>query len=372
MTYLLKYSILNVRVEKGENMPPKKNLDYKDIVGKLMSQENISIVHSYNAKTASFDLDSRTLYLPEFANVSENVYDLLIGHEVSHALHTPKQGWHDSTEDRGANFKTFLNVVEDARIEKMIQNKFPGLKSSFKRGYKELYDMDLFGIREKTDKEKQDMLLIDRLNIRFKLGEIESGMRFKEEERKYIEEMNNLKTWDDVVTLAEKLFEYCKEEMKEKEQEKQDGDDPKSETGDPNDLMGESSDDSEGDGEESQEQSGKSDKSEYQDGSASSDGDDEDFWNDINKPSDEESDSEGSSNQNNFNEDQPLSETDKNFRENEDKLNFNEDRDRNYYREPVSSSLDLPIIEEEFFYDDWRSIEKDVKKWMERCETHGW
>ena len=353
-------------------MSPKKNLDYKDIVGKLMSEENISIVHATHYKTASFDLDSRTLYLPEFANVSENVYDLLIGHEVSHALHTPKQGWHDSTEDRGANFKTFLNVVEDARIEKMIQNKFPGLKSSFKRGYKELYDMDLFGIREKSDKEKQDMLLIDRLNIRFKLGEIESGMRFKEEERKYIEEMRNLKTWDDVVTLAEKLFEYCKEEMKEKQQEQQEGD-PKSETGDPNDLTGDPSDGSEEDEQDFQPQSGKSDGSNYQDGSASSDGDDDDFWDDLNKQdSQEKNKSEGEDSANNFNGDQPLSETDKNFRENEDKLNFNEDRDRNYYREPVSSSLDLPIVEEEFFYDDWRSIEKDVKNYIERCDTHGW
>lgn len=361
-------------MKKGETMSPKKNLDYKDVVGKLMSEENISIVHATHYKTASFDLESRTLYLPEFANVSENVYDLLIGHEVSHALHTPKQGWHNSTENKGANFKTFLNVVEDARIEKMIQKRFPGLKSSFKKGYKELYDMDLFGIREKTDKEKQDMLLIDRLNVRFKLGEIESGMRFKEEERQYIEEMNNLKTWDDVVTLAEKLFEYCKEEMKEKEQKSEDGDDPKSETGDPNDLMGDPSDGSEENGEESEKESGNSDGSDYQQGSASSDGDDEDFWNNMNEYSEEKQKNkpEGEGAGNSFNEDQPLSETDKNFRENEDKLNFNEDRDRNYYREPVSSSLDLPVIEEEFFYDDWRSIERDVKNWIERCKDQGW
>ena len=353
--------------------PKKKNLDYKDVVGKLMSEENISIVHSYESKTASFDLETRTLFLPEFANVSENVYDLLIGHEVSHALHTPKQGWHKSTEKRGVNFKTFLNVVEDARIEKMIQKKFPGLKSSFKKGYKELYDMDLFGIRNKTEQEKNDMLLIDRLNIRFKLGEIESGMTFKQNERKYIEEMNNLETWDDVVNLAEKLFEYCKEEMEEKEKKSGEGD-PKSETGDPNDLMGDPSEGSEEDGEGSEQESGNSDGSDYQNGSASSDGDDEDFWDNINKPDDRNSpqnNQEQGGSRNNFNEQEPLSETDKNFRENEEKLNFNEDRDKNYYREPLSSSLDLPVVEEEFFYDDWRTIEKDVKNWIERCKLHG-
>ena len=187
-------------------MSPKRKLEYKDIVGKLMSEENISIVHKNNASTASFDISSRTLFLPEFVDVSENVYDLLIGHEVSHALHTPEKGWHKSTEKRGANFKTFLNVVEDARIEKMIQKKFPGLKSSFKKGYKELYDMDLFGVKNKSQKEIDDLLLIDRLNLYFKLGQLQSGVSFKKEEMQYVEEMDNLKTWKDVVELAEKLF----------------------------------------------------------------------------------------------------------------------------------------------------------------------
>ena len=112
-----------------------RNLDYKDIVGKLMSQENISVVHRQHYQTAAFDLESRTLFLPEFANLSENVYDLLIGHEVSHALNTPKEGWHTAIDEKGANFKSFLNVVEDARIERMIQDKFPGLRNSFKIGY---------------------------------------------------------------------------------------------------------------------------------------------------------------------------------------------------------------------------------------------
>ena len=328
-------------------MSPKKNLDYKDVVGKLMSEENISIVHATHYKTASFDLESRTLYLPEFANISENVYDLLIGHEVSHALHTPKQGWHDSTEDRGANFKTFLNVVEDARIEKMIQNKFPGLKSSFKRGYKELYDMDLFGIREKSDKEKQDMLLIDRLNIRFKLGEIESGMRFKDEERKYIEEMSNLKTWDDVVTLAEKLFEYCKDEV----DKKQEGDDTiKSE--------GKSKDDSE-DGSGSDQDSGK--ESEDSQGEENdSDGDEDD--------SSEKSDKEQNQNPNPTNKsgeeskNLPESITDKNFRDNEGKL-VNEENATS----KIHFSSEVPVIDMEgYVYTDSKEVLKQVHKIMKR------
>ena len=352
-------------------MSPKKNLDYKDIVGKLMSQENISIVHKPDYKTASFDLESRTLFLPEFANVSEEVYDLMIGHEVSHALNTPKQGWHKSTEKRGANFKTFLNVVEDARIEKMIQRKFPGLKSSFKKGYKELYDMDLFGIRNKSKKELDDLLLIDRLNLYFKLGQFQSGVSFKEEEYQYIEEMENLKTWKDVVKLAEKLFEYCKEEMKEKEQEQEEGD-PKSETGD-NDLQGDFEQSS-----SEQEQSEKSEKEKPEEpdskGSekSSSEGE-QDGGNSSGEHPDSnvESESEDAGG-NGFNNSEPMSLTDKNFRENESKLNFDEERDRNPWNKNASSSLDLPIIEEEYFYDDWRKVEDDVKKWRKKVEYNGW
>ena len=352
-------------------MSPKKNLDYKDIVGKLMSQENISIVHKPDYKTASFDLESRTLFLPEFANVSEEVYDLMIGHEVSHALNTPKQGWHKSTEKRGANFKTFLNVVEDARIEKMIQRKFPGLKSSFKKGYKELYDMDLFGIRNKSKKELDDLLLIDRLNLYFKLGQFQSGVSFKEEEYQYIEEMENLKTWKDVVKLAEKLFEYCKEEMKEKEQEQEEGD-PKSETGD-NDLQGDFEQSS-----SEQEQSEKSEKEKPEEpdskGSekSSSEGE-QDGGNSSGEHPDSnvESGSEDAGG-NGFNNSEPMSLTDKNFRENESKLNFDEERDRNPWNKNASSSLDLPIIEEEYFYDDWRKVEDDVKKWRKKVEYNGW
>ena len=67
-----------------------------------------------------------------------------------------------------------------------------------------------------------------------------------------------------------------------------------------------------------------------------------------------------------------MSLTDKNFRKNESKLNFDEERDRNPWNKNASSSLDLPIIEEEFFYDDWRKVEDDVKKWRKKVEYNGW
>ena len=317
-----------------------RNLDYKDIVGKLMSQENISVVHRQHYPTAAFDLETRTLFLPEFVNLSESVYDLLIGHEVSHALNTPKEGWHNAIEEKGANFKSFLNVVEDARIEKMIQEKFPGLKSSFKTGYKELFDNDFFGVKDKSQEELDDMLLIDRINLYFKLGEINCGVSFTEEERSFISEMFNLKTWEDVVILAEKLFEYCKEEKKKKEEEKKSSD-PESIT----DKFATSDEE----GSES-ERSSSSDKNE-----------------DVTM--DRESSpslDEGDSNENG----DPFSETDRNFRKNEENLYNKEEPSK--YRHEQSTSLDLPVVEEKYFYDDWKKIEKEVRSWMKKAEEYSW
>jgi len=53
-----------------------------------------------------------------------------------------------------------LNVVEDARIEKLIKRKYPGLSQSFIKGYRDLIANDFF---KTADKDINEMLLIDRL-----------------------------------------------------------------------------------------------------------------------------------------------------------------------------------------------------------------
>ena len=62
---------------------------HKSLLAKLLATENIDVVHDDKAPTAYMDLENRKLVLPEFHNISEEVYDMLIGHEVSHALNTP-------------------------------------------------------------------------------------------------------------------------------------------------------------------------------------------------------------------------------------------------------------------------------------------
>src|SRR5210317_1554403 len=125
----------------------------KDILARLLATENITVVHE-NAQTASFNVKDRVLTLPLWEDLTGDNYDHFIGHEVGHALYTPEEGWHDAVCDRGRAYKTFLNVIEDARIERLIQNKYPGLRRNFIKSYRKLLADGLFG-EEKAKKEEQ-------------------------------------------------------------------------------------------------------------------------------------------------------------------------------------------------------------------------
>lgn len=308
-----------------------KKLDYKETLAKLMATENVDIVHG-DYKTAAFDIENRILYLPDYVDLGEDVYDLLISHEVSHALNTPIEGYHSATdEEQDEKFKGFLNIVEDARIEKMIQRKFPGLKKSYITGYKKLFDEDMFGIKNYSQKDLDDMLLIDRLNIRAKLGKLAANVNIKNEEKHFEDKLNKLKTWDDVVKLAKELFEYCKDEL-----------DKKQESDDTIKSQGKSKDGSEDEGESGDSQDQSQDQSGDENGSDGDDQSSEDDSQDSDS-SDEQKSSKngGNKKENNKNLDNlPESITDKNFRENEGKLaNDTEGQSVTYF------SSELPILD---------------------------
>ena len=141
----------------------------KSILAKLLATENIRIEHK-KVQTAYFDLKNRVMVLPIWKTTTPHLYDLLLGHEVGHALNTPSEGCHDCvTEKHKKGFKSFLNVIEDARIEKLMQVKFPGLKVSFKKGYSDLMEMDFFGV-QKNNWDIDRLPLIDRINLHYKVG----------------------------------------------------------------------------------------------------------------------------------------------------------------------------------------------------------
>ena len=177
----------------------------KSILARLLASENITILHE-DVQTASFDLKNRVLRLPKWANTTTELYDMLIGHEVSHALHTPQDEWKSGMERIAAATeypigmsKTYMNIVEDARIERMIKTKFPGLKRDFFMAYDVLVEKKIFGDISKPE----TLCLGDRLNLHFKIG-IHSGMKipFASSELQWIKAMEETKTFEEVILLT--------------------------------------------------------------------------------------------------------------------------------------------------------------------------
>jgi ACT domain-containing protein len=179
----------------------------KSILAKLLATENIDVVHG-NFKTAFFDVEKRTLGLPLWTQ-KEGVYDLLVGHEVGHALFTPPEGWHDATIEVPGCPRSYINVVEDIRIEKLIQRKYPGLVACFKRGYKKLNDDDFFGVTQIPALIPEYSHLIDRINLKAKLRDLVE-VQFSDKESALVEEAFAVETWQDVLAVCKKLAEFAK------------------------------------------------------------------------------------------------------------------------------------------------------------------
>ena len=186
----------------------------KDVLAKLMATENITVIHK-NTPTAYFDVKNRTLVCPILKDdMSPELYDLFMGHEVGHARYTPEEGWHDKVSEHGGMFKGYLNVIEDVRIEKFIKNKYPGLRRSFFEGYKELEKDDFFGLR-KNNRVINELNLIDRINLHYKIGAV-ARVEFSDEEMVYINRCEKLETFEQVMELALELFEKQKAETEDK------------------------------------------------------------------------------------------------------------------------------------------------------------
>lgn len=187
--------------------------EQKTQLAKLMATENLTVQHQ-KMQTAKFDPQNRILYLPIWQNMSGYMYDLLCGHEVGHALYTPAEGWHNAVTDesKGKNYKSFLNVVEDARIEKKVKRRYPGLRTSFQQGYKELMSKDFFGLK---GRDINKMSFIDRLNLFTKSQYTSSWIEFTAQEMVFVRRVENLETWDDVVRVTDEIYEYSKNEQAE-------------------------------------------------------------------------------------------------------------------------------------------------------------
>ena len=191
------------------------DLQNQSSVARLLATENITVTHKKGIKTAYFDVKHRVLGLPVWKDKGKVVYDMLVGHEVSHALFTPVDGFEKFLEKEDRKYFDILNIIEDIRIERLIKNKYAGMPRIFNGAYKELVENDFFGI---NDKDVPSLGFLDRLNLRGKIGTV-VDIPLNEEEEELYQECYAAETFEDVVELYHKVKKFAEEEAEAKKQE---------------------------------------------------------------------------------------------------------------------------------------------------------
>jgi len=184
------------------------NLEVKSNLAKLLATENITIQHN-NVKTASFDVKNRVLTLPIFKEKSGDVYDMLIAHECAHALWTPYEQWQGIDN---AELRSYVNVLEDCRIDHLIQKKYPGVVRNYQNGFDILEKQNFFGITGKDI--NKEFMIIDRINLRSKSMN-RMPFIFSDEDKQWLVKVDNLKTFDDVLTLANEMLDWQKKQVEQ-------------------------------------------------------------------------------------------------------------------------------------------------------------
>ena len=184
------------------------NYEVKGQLAKLLATEDL-VIENRQVSTASFDVDKRVLTLPLWERASNVVYDLLVGHEVGHALFTPNEDW---TVKYPNVPKSFVNVIEDVRIERLMKQKFPGLARTFFNGYRDLDTQDFFGI----EGENLDLLsFVDRINLHYKIGNF-SEISFSDDEKPFVIRASKVNTFDEALQLSSDIAEFLKRKEEDK------------------------------------------------------------------------------------------------------------------------------------------------------------
>ena len=186
----------------------KVNIESKSQLAKLFATENLSVEHN-NVKTASFDLENRIVTLPIFKKPQGDVYDMLTAHECSHALHTPMKAW-SKLED--PKYRAYVNVIEDTRIDKLIQKKYPGIVKNYINAFEVLMKDNFFGLKGKN--LDTDLMLIDKINMYYKSSK-KLKINFSKEEQTFVDKIDNIKTFADVLKIAKELYGWQEKQLQQ-------------------------------------------------------------------------------------------------------------------------------------------------------------
>ena len=191
------------------------DLQNQSSLAKLLATENITVTHNKSLSTAYFDVKNRVLGLPVWKDQGNVVYDMLVGHEVSHALYTPHAEFEKFLEEEGRSHFDILNIVEDIRIERLIKLKYAGMPRIFNGAYKKLVEGDFFKVEGKNIEE---LNFLDRLNLKAKIGP-HADISLSDEELAIYNKCLKAETFEDVVELYHEIKEFIAEEANKKKEE---------------------------------------------------------------------------------------------------------------------------------------------------------
>ncbi len=180
--------------------------EIKSQLAKLLATEDLVVEHK-SVPTAQFNVHTRVLTLPIWEKASHDVYDMLVGHEVSHALFTPDEDWTEKVNVP----QQFVNVCEDARVEKLMKRKYMGIAKTFYRGYNELNEQDFFEIE---DEDITKFNLADRINLFYKVGSF-VDVAFSDTEKEIVSLVGAAETFDEMLDAAKVVYEYCKKQQEQ-------------------------------------------------------------------------------------------------------------------------------------------------------------
>jgi len=335
------------------------DLQNQSSLAKLLATENITVTHNKTLSTAYFDVKNRVLGLPVWKDQGKVVYDMLVGHEVSHALYTDHYEFEKFLKDEGRSHFDILNIVEDIRIERLIKLKYAGMPRIFNGAYKKLVEGDFFKVEGKNIEE---LNFLDRLNLKAKIGP-HVDITLSDEELAIFNKCLKAETFEDVVELYHEIKAFIAEEANKKKEEdsdespfdNQEGDEGAGESADADEAEGEEAegfgsvgdgqetDDDSDDGEEAEGESAEGDEGE---GEASSE--------DIKSDDDEESSGEttytnGAGDAGDINEDEDLTEEYRSETLESFENNIQEEATRESYKTdigmmPLKATIDKCII----------------------------
>ena len=184
--------------------------EIKSQLAKLLATEDLVVEHK-RVETASFNVNSRVLTLPMWDNTTEDVVDMLVSHEVGHALFTPNEEWYKEYKIN----PSIVNIVEDARIEKLMKRRYEGITKTFYKGYNTLCEEDFFEVKKK---DISRMTLADRINLFFKIGS-HYRISFTDFEQTLVDRVASCETFKEVLEVSKLINDYCLDEIEKKKEE---------------------------------------------------------------------------------------------------------------------------------------------------------